>query len=54
MTYISPEERGPAAVRDDMNEAEAHSAVYDAERTALLFCAIVNRWKAMSDAFPAQ
>jgi ribonuclease T len=24
---------------------EAHSAVYDAERTAELFCAIVNRWR---------
>jgi ribonuclease T len=32
---------------------EAHSAVYDAERTALLFCAIVNRWKTMSDCMPA-
>ena len=37
--------------RHEWNEAEAHSAVYDAERTALLFCEIVNRWKAMSDAF---
>ncbi len=25
-------------------EGEAHSAIYDAERTADLFCAIVNRW----------
>ena len=25
-------------------EAEAHSAIYDAEKTADLFCAIVNRW----------
>jgi ribonuclease T len=24
---------------------EAHSAVYDAERTAELFCTIVNRWR---------
>jgi len=24
---------------------EAHSAVYDAERTAELFCSIVNRWR---------
>jgi len=23
---------------------EAHSAIYDAERTAELFCTIVNRW----------
>lgn len=28
---------------------EAHSAVYDTERTAELFCDIVNRWKRMSD-----
>lgn len=27
----------------DWNEEEAHSALYDAERTAQLFCAIVNR-----------
>jgi len=26
---------------------EAHSAVYDAERTAELFCTIVNRWREM-------
>ncbi len=26
------------------DEGEAHSAVYDAEQTADLFCAIVNRW----------
>ena len=25
----------------------AHSAAYDAERTALLFCAIVNRWQSL-------
>jgi ribonuclease T len=24
---------------------EAHSAVYDTERTARLFCTIVNRWR---------
>lgn len=28
----------------------AHSAIYDAERTADLFCAIVNRWDAVNDA----
>ena len=28
---------------------EAHSAVYDTERTAQLFCDIVNQWKRMSD-----
>jgi ribonuclease T len=26
------------------DEREAHSAIYDAERTAQLFCVIVNRW----------
>ncbi|ANB17767.1 ribonuclease T [Dokdonella koreensis] len=30
---------------------EAHSAVYDTERTAELFCRIVNRWKQMDDAW---
>jgi len=33
------------------NANEAHSAVYDTERTAELFCRIVNRWKEMEDAF---
>lgn len=28
---------------------EAHSAVYDTERTAQLFCDIVNRWKTLND-----
>ncbi len=28
---------------------EAHAAVYDAERTAELFCGVVNRWKQMDD-----
>lgn len=32
----------------EWNEAEAHSAVYDAGRTAALFCAIVNRWKILT------
>lgn len=41
--------RAVLAAGFDWNEREAHSAVYDAERTALLFCDIVNRWKAMSD-----
>lgn len=31
----------------------AHSAVYDAERTAELFCNVVNRWKQMDDYFHA-
>ncbi len=29
------------------DEREAHSAIYDVERTAELFCQIVNRWKEM-------
>ncbi len=29
----------------DFDEKEAHSARYDADRTAELFCTIVNRWK---------
>ncbi|MFT5710020.1 MAG: ribonuclease T [Halioglobus sp.] len=29
----------------NFDNAEAHSAAYDAERTAELFCDIVNRWK---------
>ena len=31
--------------------AEAHSAVYDTQRTAELFCRVVNRWKELTDAF---
>jgi ribonuclease T len=38
----------------EWNTNEAHSAVYDTERTAMLFCEIVNRWKAMSDLWRAQ
>lgn len=29
----------------DFNNAEAHSAAYDSEKTAQLFCQIVNRWR---------
>lgn len=32
---------------------EAHSAVYDAERTADLFCTVVNRWREMDLAWRA-
>jgi ribonuclease T len=32
----------------DWNESEAHSAIYDAERTTALFCSIVNRWKILT------
>ncbi|MGK0411061.1 MAG: ribonuclease T [Shewanella psychromarinicola] len=31
----------------DFDNKEAHSALYDTERTAELFCLIVNRWKAL-------
>lgn len=36
--------RAAQAAGLDWDDNEAHSAVYDAERTAELFCAIVNRW----------
>ena len=35
----------------EWNEKEAHSARYDAEQTALLFCEIVNRWNEYSGLF---
>ena len=35
----------------DWNEKEAHSARYDAEQTAILFCEIVNRWNGYSNIF---
>jgi ribonuclease T len=31
---------------------QAHSAVYDTERTAQLFCAVLNRWRRFSRDFP--
>lgn len=31
----------------EFSNREAHSAAYDAEKTADLFCSIVNRWKAL-------
>ena len=37
--------RAMAAAGIPWNGDEAHSAVYDAERTAELFCLIVNRWR---------
>ena len=36
--------RAVRAAGFDWNAEAAHSAIYDAERTADLFCAIVNRW----------
>ena len=32
----------------EWNEADAHSAVYDTQQTAALFCTIVNRWKILT------
>ncbi len=37
----------------EFDNAEAHSAAYDAERTAELFCEIVNRWKDSGGWMPA-
>jgi len=42
--------RGVAAAGLDWDAREAHSAIYDAEKTAELFCTIVNRWDALTDA----
>ena len=46
--------RAVQAAGFEWNASEAHSAVYDAERTALIFCDIVNRWRAMTEAWQAQ
>jgi ribonuclease T len=37
--------RACEAMGIEFDNAAAHSAAYDAERTAELFCRIVNRWK---------
>lgn len=37
--------RALQAARIGWDQREAHSAIYDAERTAELFCLIVNRWQ---------
>ena len=39
--------RAMQAAKIEWDESQAHSAVYDTEKTAELFCTIVNRWKAM-------
>ena len=38
--------RAAIAAGMEWNQEQAHSAKYDAERTAELFCTIVNRWDA--------
>ncbi|MGB5833178.1 MAG: ribonuclease T [Thiohalocapsa sp.] len=50
-TVLAKAVRAAALSWDD---AEAHSAIYDAEKTAELFCAIVNRWRTLEtrSAFP--
>ena len=35
----------------DWDESKAHSALYDTERTADLFCTIINRWDTLSRSF---
>jgi ribonuclease T len=36
----------------EWDEAEAHSAIYDAEQTARLFCTLVNRWRTLEGSGP--
>nr|MCS5549985.1 exonuclease domain-containing protein [Gammaproteobacteria bacterium] len=43
--------RAAIAAGLDWDEKEAHSARYDAEQTAILFCEIVNRWNEYSNIF---
>ena len=43
--------RAAVAAGLEWNEKEAHSARYDAEQTALIFCDIVNKWNESSDLF---
>ena len=43
--------RAAVAAGLEWDEKEAHSARYDAEQTALLFCEIVNRWNEYSGMF---
>ena len=38
----------------DFSNSEAHTAVYDAEKTADLFCIIVNRWQELGGWPPSQ
>lgn len=41
-------QRAVQAANIDWDPSAAHSAIYDAEKTAELFCAIVNRWDKFS------
>jgi ribonuclease T len=40
--------RAAQAAGLDWNESSAHAAAYDAEKTAELFCSVVNRWKILT------
>jgi ribonuclease T len=40
--------RAVQAAGMEWNESQAHSAIYDAEKTAALFCSVVNRWKILT------
>lgn len=42
--------RAVQAAGFEWDEKSAHSAIYDAERTADLFCAIVNQWRELREA----
>lgn len=42
------------AANIDFNNSAAHSAAYDAEKTAELFCYIVNRWRELGGWVPSQ
>ncbi len=44
--------RAAEAAGIEWDNSEAHSAIYDAEKTAQLFCTIVNRWKELSPQQP--
>jgi ribonuclease T len=44
--------RAVEAAGFDWDENKAHSALYDAEQTALLFCEIVNRFRGIYDDSP--
>ena len=46
--------RAVDAARLGWDESEAHSAIYDAQKTADLFCNIVNRWQTQSIMTPEQ
>lgn len=45
--------RALAAAGLEWDSSQAHGAVYDAERTADLFCQIVNRWHTLTRASPS-